>query len=246
MKKLRLILSCEHGGNEIPRKYASLFAGKDFVLHSHRGWDPGALAVAKLLARKLETPLEYGEVSRLLIELNRSESAPDLFSKYSRHLSDREKETLKKEIYWPYVNAVEKRATSLVRKGVPTFHLSVHSFTPVLRGNRRDCDLGVLFDPAHPLEAKLASLFMQHLEREFPNKRLRFNYPYAGTGNGLTTTLRGRLPKRLYAGLEIEMNQGWLKKLIREKKLSGMTERLASALHKTLTLQPSSDIDKSG
>ena len=245
MKTLRLILSCEHGGNKIPRKYASLFAGKEAVLHSHRGWDPGALAVAKLLSRKLDAPLEYGEISRLLIELNRSENAPDLFSKYSRHLSEKEKEALKNEIYWPYVNAVEKRVTSLVRKGVPTFHFSVHSFTPVLRGDRRDCDLGVLFDPDHPLEARLAELFMGHLEKEFPRKRLRYNYPYAGTGNGLTTTLRGRLSKRLYAGIEIEMNQAWLKKLIREKKLAQMTERLSSALRKTLTLQQPSGTGKS-
>ena len=36
---------------------------------------------------------------------------------------------------------------------------------------------------------------------------VRFNYPYRGTSDGLTTAMRVRLPPVAYAGIEIEINQ---------------------------------------
>ena len=37
--------------------------------------------------------------------------------------------------------------------------------------------------------------------------RVRFNYPYAGRADGLTTALRRRFPDAAYAGIELEINQ---------------------------------------
>ena len=43
MTRDALIITCEHGGNEVPAAYAPLFAGHEALLPTHRGWDAGAL-----------------------------------------------------------------------------------------------------------------------------------------------------------------------------------------------------------
>jgi len=44
---LRFLITCEHGGNRIPARYRPLFACHGALLASHRGYDPGALALAR-------------------------------------------------------------------------------------------------------------------------------------------------------------------------------------------------------
>lgn len=66
-----VIVTCEHGGNHIPVRYAALFAAAGDVLKTHRGWDPGALPLARRFAKTLGTPLFFSTTSRLLVDLNR-------------------------------------------------------------------------------------------------------------------------------------------------------------------------------
>ena len=51
------LITCEHGGNRIPPRFRSLFAGFEALLQTHRGHDPGALALARELAGALAAPL---------------------------------------------------------------------------------------------------------------------------------------------------------------------------------------------
>jgi predicted N-formylglutamate amidohydrolase len=67
-----LLITCEHGGNSVPPRWRPLFRGHRALLDSHRGWDPGALPIARALAREMNAPLIYSTISRLLVELNRS------------------------------------------------------------------------------------------------------------------------------------------------------------------------------
>ena len=69
---IHFLISCEHGGNRIPLRYRPLFEGYEHLLHSHRGYDSGALSMAKKLAITLHSPLFAATTSRLLIDLNRS------------------------------------------------------------------------------------------------------------------------------------------------------------------------------
>jgi predicted N-formylglutamate amidohydrolase len=52
-----LILSCEHGGNRLPPRFQRLFSPR--FLATHRGHDPGALAVARDFAAATAAPLFY-------------------------------------------------------------------------------------------------------------------------------------------------------------------------------------------
>ena len=82
----RLFVSCEHAGNVVPKEYAHLFVGHEHLLPTHRGWDPGALLLAREMAERFGAPLCYDKTTRLLADLNRSVGTPDLHSEATRHL----------------------------------------------------------------------------------------------------------------------------------------------------------------
>jgi predicted N-formylglutamate amidohydrolase len=70
------LVTCEHGGNRIPAPYRKLFVRQRALLDSHRGWDPGALQMARALSTALRAPLVASTTSRLLVDLNRSAGHP--------------------------------------------------------------------------------------------------------------------------------------------------------------------------
>lgn len=89
-------------------------------------------------------------------------------------------------------------------------HLSVHSFTPVWKGTLRKADIGLLFDPSRALETALVRELRALLGRALPELRVRANYPYRGTSDGLTTIMRRKTDPTRYAGIELELNQALL------------------------------------
>jgi predicted N-formylglutamate amidohydrolase len=81
-----LLVTSEHGGNDVPEEHRSLFRGRKALLDSHRGWDPGTLDLAERLASALGAPLVASSVTRLLVDLNRSPHNPRVFSEVTRPL----------------------------------------------------------------------------------------------------------------------------------------------------------------
>lgn len=229
--EMSLVLTCEHGGNSIPKEFSSHFHHAQDALISHRGYDPGALELAKEFAREFEAPLLFETRSRLLIELNRTLGHPRIFSEFSRRLPAAEKERLIAEIYHPYRQSVIDQVSTLLKQG-PVLHLSVHSFTPVMKEKFRRTDVGILFDPASSLEAAFAKKWKASLRRTFPELKIEFNMPYRGTSDGLTTALRKAFAGKIYAGIELEVNQkfpleggvDW------ERLMSGITRSLRPCL----------------
>jgi predicted N-formylglutamate amidohydrolase len=202
--KLKPLITCEHAGNTVPSNYAHLFDGKEEVLLSHRGWDPGAVQVAEMLSRKLSAPYYICETTRLLVEPNRSLHSESLFSEFSRSLNENEKDQVLKEFYHPHRNAVEE----FIRVSPnPILHLSIHSFTPVWNGIERDVDLGLLFDPERTNEAAFCEMCRDRLFHSLGGINIKFNEPYKGIDDGFTTYLRMRFDNDHYLGIEIEINQ---------------------------------------
>lgn len=203
-----VILSCEHAGNRVPAAYRALFAGRERLLDSHRGWDPGALEVARRFARTLHAPLHACTATRLLIDPNRSLDSPTLHSDIVRTLDEAARVRLIERHYTPHRAAVEADVfAALQRTTGGVLHLSVHSFTPVFRGVRRTVDIGLLFDPARKREVQFCQAWQQEIERRAARLRVRMNEPYRGDDDGLTTTLRARFRTPRYLGIELEVNQ---------------------------------------
>jgi len=200
------VVTCEHGGNRIPERYRDRFRDGRAALAGHRGWDCGALRLARRLAAALGAELHASTVSRLLIELNRSPHHPRLFSEFTRGLGAIERRRILDTHYRPYRGGVEKSVAGLVRGRRRVLHLSVHSFTPVLDGVRRNADLGLLYDPRRPLERAFCLAWKEALRVLLPETRVRLNYPYRGDADGFTTYLRTVFPRRAYLGIELEVN----------------------------------------
>jgi predicted N-formylglutamate amidohydrolase len=207
-----LLLTCEHGGHSVPARWRPLVRGHRRLLASHRGWDIGALRVARALARRLDVPLVASTTTRLLIDLNRSLGHRKLFSELTRGLPSEERARLLERHWRPHRAEVEGRCERSIAAGRRVLHVAVHSFTPVLDGEVREVDVGLLYDPASRLERRIGRAMQRELARAFPQMRVRCNQPYRGTSDGLTTHLRRRFAAKDYAGIELELNQALLGK----------------------------------
>ncbi len=206
-----LIVTCEHASNAVP---PDLDLGVDeAVLESHVAWDPGAKEIAERLARALSAPLSCGAWTRLVADLNRSPDNPDVVPARAfgvdvpgnTGLSAADRQRRIRRYHEPYWHQVIETIEPLVAKGAIVCHLSVHSFTPVYQGVRREAELGVLIDPERPGELDIA----RQLRRTLWNRPLevRVNEPYDGREDALTTAMRKRFPPDRYLGVELEFNQ---------------------------------------
>jgi predicted N-formylglutamate amidohydrolase len=204
---IHFLISCEHGGNRIPPRYRPLFEGYEHLLHSHRGYDSGALGLAKKLAMALHSPLFAATTSRLLIDLNRSIGHPRLYSEATRNTPAALRQEILKNHYLPYRTWVEANIAEAIRSGLRVIHISSHSFTPELNGEVRNTDIGLLYDPSRHLEQELCTRWRACLAAHVPDLRVRRNYPYTGSANGFPTYLRRRFPANAYVGIELEVNQ---------------------------------------
>jgi predicted N-formylglutamate amidohydrolase len=209
-----ILVTTEHGGNRIPRRWAGVFRGRERLLHSHRGWDPGALALANRCARALGVDPLNATVSRLLVDLNRSRHNPEVFSPWSASLDDHEKALILERHYRPHREAVVTRVEQLLQQHPRVVQLAWHTFTPVLRGQRRSTDFAVLFDPDRPAEQRLADEIcerVQMLPLSSRPLRVHHNRPYLGVDDGFTTQLRLHYGPRLL-GIELELNQRFVRR----------------------------------
>jgi len=158
------------------------------------------------MARATGAPLVEGDVTRLLVDLNRTPAHPRLFAGPGATLDAAGRREVLRRHYAPYRRRLQGRIRRALAGGVAV-HLSVHSFTPRLRGIVRDVDVGLLFDPGRPLERTFFDAFGRALARRAPRLRIRRNRPYPGKADGFVTEMREAFPPRRYVGLELEVNQ---------------------------------------
>src|SRR5688572_15388423 len=139
-----VVVTAEHGGNEVPKDYRALFRSRAKLLSSHRGWDPGSLNLAGQLAAAFGAPLVAATVTRLLVDLNRSPHNPRVFSEITRSLPRAERMSLLERHHGPHWQTVRGHLSDAVGRRHRVLHLAVHSFTPVLRGVTRKADIALL------------------------------------------------------------------------------------------------------
>ena len=206
-RKDLFLITCEHGGNRIPLRYRHYFLGHEALLQTHRGYDPGALTMARDLAQALSAPFYYSTISRLLIDLNRSIGHPRLYSDVIRKASRSERIQILKQYYLPYRRKVEVAVEEAVGQGRRVIHIAAHSFTPQLDGEIRNADIGLLYDPQRPAEKTICLRWQKALTASSQNFRVRRNYPYTGNSDCLCSYLRRRFTPGEYVGIELEINQ---------------------------------------
>lgn len=195
----RVVLVCEHAANAIPAELGTLGLNEE-ALHSHIAWDLGALAVAKTMATLLDSPLIAQRVSRLVYDCNRSPEAPDAIPEQSeyheipgnRGLSSAERDARVERYYTPFCDTLSTCIEQRIAAKTSPALVTIHSFTPVFKGERRDLDVGIL----HDSDARLADELLKCAEADGA-LTVRRNAPYAPR-DGVTFTLtRHALPRGL-------------------------------------------------
>lgn len=183
-----VLILCDHATNIVPAPYGDLGLPVR-ELERHIGYDIGALAVTRALARRLGAPALATCFSRLLIDPNRGEDDPTLIMRLSdgavvpgnRLVDGAERDRRLNRFYRPYHAAIAARVAAMRAKGIVPLLFSMHSYTPVWRGVPRRWHAGVLWDAdpraALPLIAGL---------RADPALVVGDNEPYDGALHGDT------------------------------------------------------------
>ncbi|ABL72606.1 N-formylglutamate amidohydrolase [Paracoccus denitrificans] len=181
------VIVCEHASNDLTAAANALGLGAD-QRQAHIAWDPGALGVAKGLSSALDAPLIHATASRLIYDLNRPPDSPGAMPARSeaydipgnRDLTPRQRLERTRAHYIPFHAALFSLLARRLASGRPTALITVHSFTPVYFGTRREVEFGII----HEADDRLARAI---LARDV-GLLTRLNDPYSAA-DGVTHTL---------------------------------------------------------
>ncbi|MES0881125.1 N-formylglutamate amidohydrolase [Roseibium sp. SCP14] len=223
------VILCDHASNFFPPPYDESLGVSDTDKSAHIAWDPGALGVAKGLAEQLDAPLVYTTISRLVIDCNREENRTDLIPSMSEttqiagncDLSEDEKNFRLDLVHRPFHNAIDKVLDQRKERGVPSAVVSIHSFTPVFKGNSRPWEIGLIYDN----DRRLADPVLAGL-KERGDLTVGDNEPYAPS-DGVYYTIRRHGEDRHLPCLMIEIRNDEVKTAEEEAR---WTEMLAPIL----------------
>ena len=230
MPPVSVIITCEHASNFIPKPYRHLFIKEHSILATHQGYDIGALSVAKKLKKDLNATLFHSQVSRLLIDTNRSIHHPNCFSRFSKNLIKKDKVLLAQKYYHYHLSRIFQEVEKKIQSKKLVLHLAIHSFTHQLNEETRNNDIGFLYDPKRESEKKICTAWKKKCFLIQPNIKIRMNYPYKGNSDCLTTNLRKRWNSSQYMGIEIELNQKLMNSYFLKKIYIPLLSSLQSVL----------------
>lgn len=222
-----VVVVCEHASNAIPARYGRLGLHPD-LLDSHIAWDPGALAVAHQLSKAMDAPLVAGELSRLLFDCNRPPEAPDAVPERSeiheipgnQNLTVAERARRTHAIHDPFREALQGVVTRFAK---PPVMITVHSFTPVYRGQPRDVEIGLLHDNDDRLARTMMSNAPDHTDRV-----VRLNDPY-GPQDGVTHTLRAHALPIGAVNVMLEIRNDLIRDTVAQTTMAAMLTRWIAA-----------------
>lgn len=186
-----VLVVCEHASNAIPAGYGTL--GVSAALReAHIAWDPGALAVARGLARRLNGGLVHAPVSRLVYDCNRPPDAPGAMADRSEMhaipgnagLTAAERARRVAAVYVPFHDGLHAEIARRLVIGPAPVIVTIHSFTPVWFGVPRAVEFGVI----HDADARLAGAVLDEA-RATLGLRCEMNAPYSAADD-VTHTLK--------------------------------------------------------
>ena len=186
-----MLLVCEHASNRFPDEFGTLGL-TDAERCAHIAWDPGALGLARGLSSRLDACLVHADVSRLIYDLNRPPHAPgampvksevfDIPGNAAITQADRLART--QAVYLPFHATLHAEIARRIALGRPPVIVTIHSFTPVYLGKKRDVEFGVIHDADPALALKVVEQ-----ARALTGLEVRLNEPYSAA-DSVTHTLR--------------------------------------------------------
>jgi predicted N-formylglutamate amidohydrolase len=179
------VLVADHAGKAIPRRLGDLGVSAA-ELARHIAWDIGIAGVTERLSAVLDATAVLQTWSRLVIDCNRDPSwfsAIPAVSEFTEipgnaHLTDADRSARIGEIFRPYHDRITSLLDARVAAGRHTILVSMHSFTPVFKGETRSVEVGVLYYR----RTRLAEILLELLRAE-GTLNVGENVPYALTGD---------------------------------------------------------------
>jgi predicted N-formylglutamate amidohydrolase len=180
---------CEHASPRIPAFLNHLGLPPE-ARKAHIAWDPGAANVAREMAALTGGGLIEACISRLVYDLNRPPHAPSAMAAKSevydvpgnRDLTADERLERTTSIYVPFHAAARAHIAGLCANGAPPILITVHSFTPVYHGQKREVEFGII----HDTDDRLARAILTHAPKGLTT---RLNEPYSAR-DGVVHTLQ--------------------------------------------------------
>lgn len=184
------VFICEHASFTLPRSVGDLGLGEE-ARKSHIAWDPGALAVARLLSARFDSPLVFQRFSRLVYDCNRPPESPAAMPASSEvyrvpgneNLTEQQRQARTRGLYRPFHAEISRLIERRKARGLSTSIVTIHSFTPVYFGKHRDVEIGIL----HDADTRLADAMLAAASGEM-SFDIRRNEPY-GPADGVTHSL---------------------------------------------------------
>lgn len=231
-----LLLLCDHASNALPDRFGQLGLPLP-EFERHIAYDIGAAVATRRMAELLDAPALMTTYSRLLIDPNRGAADPTLVMRLSdgaivpgNARIDAVEIARRVEDYWqPYRDRIDATLDLMLATGVVPAVVSMHSFTPAMKGRSRPWHVGLLWDD----DARLADPLLQALGQE-PDlqpaaERVGDNEPYDGALPG--DTMDSHATRRGLANVLIEVRQDLI---ATEADASAWGERLARLLRPIL------------
>lgn len=120
-----LLFSCEHATCAVPEAYREIFRGAEEVVESAEGWEAGALNLGQAFAMGFRTPLVHGDVTRLLIDLEKDGDAR--WSRFSMKLSETARGKVADRHERPFRTMLRQRILEDLRRHEALLHVMIHT-----------------------------------------------------------------------------------------------------------------------
>lgn len=197
-----ILFLCDHAANTLPAGGLGLSPA---LLSTHIAYDIGAATVTRTLAGAYGAPAVLGSWSRLLIDLNRGPDDPTLVMKLSdgaiipgnRDVDQAEVQRRIHDFHQPYHAQIDHLLDDIGEEAVI---VSLHSFTPVWKGQPRAWHVGVLYDR----DMRLARPLMDRLAQA--GFSVGDNEPYSGALEGDTLWRHGTMRGLPHVLIEIRQD----------------------------------------
>jgi predicted N-formylglutamate amidohydrolase len=239
-----ILLVCEHACSRLPVSLGTLGLSADERV-AHIAWDPGALAIARRLSELFDATLIFQNFSRLVYDCNRPPESPDAMPEVSeiyvipgnKGMAPAERQARIEEIYRPWQNAVSGTIAAREASARETVLITIHTFTPIYKGEARDVEIGVL----HDSDTRLADAMLEQGARQ-DTYRVERNKPY-GPSDGVTHTLVEHGLENGLQNVMIEIRNDLVRDASGQNKVSDLLVTLVSASLEQKTIRGSNKAD---
>jgi hypothetical protein len=120
-----LLFSCENATCAVPEAYREIFYDEEDVLTSSLGWEPGSLNLGQAFAMRYRTPLVHGDVTRLLIDLEKE--GDERWSRFALKLPEATLLKIVDRHEKPYRAMLKQRIGEDLRRHQAVLHLMIHT-----------------------------------------------------------------------------------------------------------------------